>query len=156
MVGQTTEDLSRHFRKMAERLLEHVENENLAAIMLETPTNVYDHDGEEDERRMGLSVMDIAIEHRMLEFLRNETISRLATTLWYERKIVHPWRRFGHELTYYETWNRLINQPAKFFFSPSGFNVVEMALYACHLVLLKVVTSQLKDNVDDGIPMGMC
>ena len=45
---ETTEELSNHFRKMAERIMDDIESDHLVAIVLEVPTNIY-VDFEEEE-----------------------------------------------------------------------------------------------------------
>ena len=38
---ETTKELSEHFRKMAERIMDDIESDHLVAIVLEVPTNIY-------------------------------------------------------------------------------------------------------------------
>ena len=150
---EETESLSNHFRKMARNIIDEIESEHLVAIILETPTNIYaDSDQSASSApTKGMSVIDIAIKYKMLNFLQNHKISRIATTLWSERKIIHPRKRFGEELSWYDVFHRLRTTPAKFYFSPSGLNIVRLGLYLTYLLLFSSVTYQRRYNYE---PLG--
>lgn len=151
-----TESLSKHFRNMASSIIDEIESEHLVAIVLETPTNIYvddadDADDDDDgDNQVGLSVIDIAIKYKMLKFLQNHKISRIATTLWYERKIVHPQKRFGDELTFFDLFRRLLKTPAKFYFSPAGLNIVRLGLYLTYLFVFSLVTFGRRYNYEQN------
>eukprot|EP01083_Nonionella_stella_P164217 542904_1 len=148
-----TEILSKHFRNMANTIIDEIESEHLVAIILETPTNVYDDD--EGEEADGLSVIDIAIKYKMLRFLQNVKISRIATTLWYDRRIIHPSVHFGDELSFFDLFARLAQTPATFYFSPSGLNIIRFMLYALYLMLFSWVTFARRYTYDqEGIGRG--
>merc|ERR1719474_1148185 len=150
----TTEELSDHFRKMAETIMDDIESDHLVAIVLEVPTNIYlDDDEDIEDQKGGMSVIDIAIHFRMLKFLQNYRISSLATSLWYNRKVVHPSKRFGQELSAGEIFTRLRHKPAKFYFSPSGLRIVKIALYVFHMGLFLYVTYSLKYNFETAYSM---
>ena len=152
---EETESLSKHFRNMANTIIDEIESEHLVAIILETPTNIYDDNGDNESnsfenKQQGLSVIDIALKYKMLKFLQNHKISRIATTLWYERKIIHPNKRFGEDLSFFDLFQRLRKTPAKFYFSPSGLNIVKLGLYVIYLILFSYVTLDLKYNYSDA------
>eukprot|EP01084_Bolivina_argentea_P311670 539514_1 len=139
-----TESLSKHFTSMANSIIDEIESEHLVAIVLETPTNIY----EDDDEICGLSVIDIAIKYKMLRFLQNNKISRIATTLWYERKIIHPKKRFGDEVTWWDLFERLCKTPNKFYFSQSGLGIVRCGLYCMYLGLFSYVTLAKRYNYE--------
>jgi len=144
---EETEVLSRHFRNMASSIIDEIESEHLVAIILETPTNIFPDAEDDADGAKGLSVMDIALEYEMLKFLQNQKIMKLATSLWYERKIIHPHKVLGTELAFADLFKRLWNQPAKFYFSPSGLNIIRLGLFCTHLILFSYVTMKLRYNL---------
>ena len=95
----------------------------------------------------GKSVLDIAIENKMLEFLQAPKISNLATTLWYERKIIHPRHTYGIEVSWLKLYRRLIKKPAKFYFTPAGSNITRILLFMLYLSQFSYVTFKLKYNL---------
>lgn len=151
---QATQILAKHFRNMANTIIDEIESEHLVAIILETPTNIYDQDDDEtnsfEQQQQGLSVIDIAIKYKMLKFLQNHKISRIATSLWYERKVIHPKKRFGEDLSFYDLFQRLVKTPAKFYFSPSGLNIVRLGLYTTYLALFSYVTYAAQYNYEQA------
>ena len=97
----------------------------------------------------GKSVLDIAIENKMLDFLQSPKISNLATTLWYERKIIHPKHVYGTEVSWLKLFRRLIQHPNKFYFSPAGANIIRVLLFAGYLGQFCFVTLKQKYNLEN-------
>ncbi|ETO31398.1 hypothetical protein RFI_05724 [Reticulomyxa filosa] len=124
-----------HFIGMARALLSNIESEHLMAVTLELPSNIN-----------GLTCFDIAINNEMLQFLQDPRISAYATSMWHERKLIHPIKHLGDELNYLDQLKRLVKTPAKFYYSPSGFNIVRTVLYLVYLALFCIVTYELRYN----------
>jgi len=108
---------------IAVELIKQVESHHLAAIILETPSDVE-----------GMTPLDLAFEYRLYGFLSQSKIKKIASQISREPFFLNPQRTF--EVTEINAWNLLeiMKSPRTFYFQPIGKQIVEMTLYTCYLI----------------------
>ena len=108
---------------IAVELIKQVESHHLAAIILETPSDVE-----------GMTPLDLAFEYKLYGFLSQSKIEKIARQVRQEPFFLNPKRTF--EVTEMTAWNMLefMKSPRTFYFQPIGKQFVETFLYVFYLL----------------------
>ena len=119
-------EISEEFESMAHGYVNDIESDHLLFTLLTIP--LYDTTAK-------ISVIDMALEQRRVDFLNNKRILNIEQHMWYHgasldiEDDVNP-----KELSFYELLAILFFTPFKFYMSPIGFNSARVLIYVLYFI----------------------
>ena len=127
-----------YFLKMKEKyegisveLLKQIESHHLAAVLLETPSDIE-----------GMTPLDLAFEYKLFSFLSQSKVEKIAHQVWIEQFFLTPKRTF--EVSDIDAWNVLefLKNPYRFYFQPFGKYVTQTFLFFAYLLMFSYILIQ--------------
>eukprot|EP00485_Elphidium_margaritaceum_P010787 CAMPEP_0202689798 /NCGR_PEP_ID=MMETSP1385-20130828/4982_1 /ASSEMBLY_ACC=CAM_ASM_000861 /TAXON_ID=933848 /ORGANISM="Elphidium margaritaceum" /LENGTH=1408 /DNA_ID=CAMNT_0049344987 /DNA_START=72 /DNA_END=4298 /DNA_ORIENTATION=+ len=108
-----------------------IESDHLFALLLMIPTDISHN-----------SVIEIALKYDLTHFLEDPRIVRVFSVIWFEGyDFLDPSHSFNEpDISVDTVFDKLVQQPGQFFFSPFGKFVVSSVLYLLYLGLFSYVT----------------
>ena len=106
-------------------LLGQIESDHLLAIMIETPSDILG----------GLSIIEIAIDYEMVDFLDWSRFKAVFETMWSEFEYLDPSRPFQRRrAALWQHLELLCDRPSCFYFCPLGQFMISVLFYLLYLV----------------------
>ena len=120
--------LKEKYEGIAVELIKQIESHHLAAVLLETPSDIE-----------GMTPLELAFEYRLFAFLSQSKIEKIAHQVWYEQFFLNPKRTF--EVSDVDAWNvlELMRNPYKFYFKPFGKYVIATFLFTAYLFMFSYI-----------------
>eukprot|EP01084_Bolivina_argentea_P260716 440364_1 len=116
---------------IAVELLKQIESHHLAAVLLETPSDIE-----------GMTPLELAFDNQLFSFLSQSKIEKIAHQVWIEQFYLNPTRTF--EVSDIDSWNVLefLKNPYMFYFQPYGKYMTATFLFVSYLLMFSYILIQ--------------
>eukprot|EP01083_Nonionella_stella_P098541 277150_1 len=134
------EEISNNYINTALDYLSMIESDHLATIILEVKSNI-----------KNLSAFDMALEYKLLTFVKDNRIERISNSMMNQYKFLDPSKKNNafkiNPLNTQLFWDKLWTK--EFYFTPIGLFVTQLLLYVIYLFLFTFLSSQQFRVYDD-------